>query len=76
MSELIDYDVPGMASRALYLISDQLLKHKVALEGFLYEISVEQDSASGKATAFNWRRTTPIAKTLPGFYCLRANEAE
>jgi transposase len=36
LGELIDYDFPGMELKALYRISDQLLKHKVALEGFLY----------------------------------------
>jgi hypothetical protein len=75
LGELIDYDFPGMDLKALYRISYQLLKLKVALEGFLYEISVEQYSASGKATAINWQRTTPLAETLPGVYCLRTNEA-
>jgi len=37
LGELIDYDFLGMELKALYRISDQLLKHKTALEGFLYE---------------------------------------
>lgn len=41
-----------------------------------YEISVEQDPDSGKATTIRWQRTKPIAETLPGVYCLRTNEAD
>ncbi len=37
LGELIDYDFLDMDLMALYRISDQLLKHKEALEGFLYE---------------------------------------
>jgi hypothetical protein len=37
LGELIDYDFLRMEFKALYRISDQLLKHKAALEGFLYE---------------------------------------
>jgi hypothetical protein len=37
LGELIDYDFLAMDLMALYRISDQLLKHKRALEGFLYE---------------------------------------
>ncbi len=36
LGELIDYDFSGLELKALYRISDQLLKHKAALEGFLY----------------------------------------
>jgi transposase len=36
LGELIDYDFLAMDLMALYRISDQLLKHKGALEGFLY----------------------------------------
>jgi hypothetical protein len=36
LGELIDYDFAGMELKALYRISDQLRKHKAALEGFLY----------------------------------------
>ena len=37
LGELIDFDFLGLDLMALYRISDQLLKHKRALEGFLYE---------------------------------------
>jgi transposase len=37
LGELIDFDFAGLDLMALYRISDQLLKHKAALEGFLYE---------------------------------------
>ena len=37
LGELIDFDFSGLDLMALYRISDQLLKHKGALEGFLYE---------------------------------------
>ena len=36
LGELIDFDFLGLDLMALYRISDQLLKHKGALEGFLY----------------------------------------
>ena len=39
-----------------------------------YEISVEHDAVSAKATAIRWQRTKPIEQTLPGVYCLRTNE--
>jgi hypothetical protein len=36
LGELIEYDFSALELKALYRISDQLLKHKAALEGFLY----------------------------------------
>ena len=39
-----------------------------------YEIRVEHDAVSAKATAMRWQRTKPIEQTLPGVYCLRTNE--
>jgi transposase len=51
------------------------LRQKYSRAAQYYEISVEQDPSSGKATAIHWQRITPIAKTLPGVYCLRTNEA-
>lgn len=51
------------------------LRQKYSRAAQYYEISVEQDLSSGKATAIHWQRTTPIAKTLPGVYCLRTNAA-
>jgi transposase len=52
------------------------LREKYARAAQYYEVSVEQDPASGKATAITWQRTKPIAETLPGVYCLRTNEAD
>jgi hypothetical protein len=37
LGELIDYDFESMSAMGLYRASDQLLKHKEALEGYLYE---------------------------------------
>ena len=52
------------------------LREKYARAAQYYEVSVEQDPASGKTTAITWQRTKPIAETLPGVYCLRTNEAD
>ena len=52
------------------------LREKYARAAQYYEVSVEHDPASAKATAIHWQRTTPIAETLPGVYCLRTNEEE
>jgi transposase len=51
------------------------LREKYARAAQYYEVTVEHDEASGKATAIAWQRTTPIAETFPGVYCLRTNEA-
>jgi len=52
------------------------LKQRYARAAQYYEISVEQDTATGKATAIHWQRITPIAQTLPGVYCLRTDQGE
>ena len=52
------------------------LREKYARAAQYYEVSVEHDEASAKATAITWKRTKPIAETLPGVYCLRTNEEE
>jgi transposase len=52
------------------------LRQKYSRAAQYYEVCVEQDPASGKATAIRWQRTKPIAETLPGVYCLRTNEAD
>jgi len=52
------------------------LREKYARAAQYYEVTVEHDPARAKATAIHWQRTTPIAETLPGVYCLRTNEAE
>jgi transposase len=50
------------------------LREKYARAAQYYDVTVEHEEASGKATAIGWQRTTPIAETLPGVYCLRTNE--
>ena len=52
------------------------LREKYARAAQYYEVSVEQDAASGKATAIAWQRTKPVEQTLPGVYCLRTNQAD
>lgn len=52
------------------------LRQKYARAAQFYAVDVEQDPASGKATAIHWRRIKPIAETLPGVYCLRTNQAD
>ncbi|MBP8291044.1 MAG: IS1634 family transposase [Chromatiaceae bacterium] len=41
-----------------------------------YDIRLEKDEASGKATALVWTRIIPTEDTLPGVYCLRTNQAD
>jgi transposase len=50
------------------------LREKYARAARYYEVTVEHDQARAKATAIRWQRTTPIAETLPGVYCLRTNQ--
>ncbi len=50
------------------------LKQTYAKAAQYYEITVEHDEASGKATSIHWNRRTPIKDTLPGVYCLRTNQ--
>jgi len=50
------------------------LKEKYSRAAQYYEITVEHDPLSGKATALHWRRHKPIDDTLPGVYCLRTNQ--
>ncbi len=50
------------------------LKEKYSRAAQYYEITVEHDPASGKATALHWQRQKPIDDTLPGVYCLRTNQ--
>ena len=52
------------------------LRQKYSRAAQYYEIRVEKDPPSGKATAIHWQRTTPIAETLPGVYCLRTNQEQ
>jgi transposase len=50
------------------------LKEKYARAARYYEISVQQDKKTGKATAIHWSRKTIIEDTQPGVYCLRTNQ--
>jgi len=52
------------------------LREKYARAAQYYDITVEHDESTAKATAIAWKRTKPIAETLPGVYCLRTNEDE
>ncbi len=50
------------------------LKQKYSRAAQYYEINVEHDQATGKASAIHWQRTKTIEQTLPGVYCLRTNQ--
>ena len=50
------------------------LKEKYSRAAKYYEITVEHDSVTGKATALHWQRHKSIDDTLPGVYCLRTNQ--
>lgn len=52
------------------------LREKYARAAQYYEVIVEHDESTAKATAMRWQRIKPIAETLPGVYCLRTNEAD
>jgi len=52
------------------------LREKYARAAQYYEVTVEHDASTDRATAITWQRTKPIAETLPGVYCLRTNEAD
>ena len=52
------------------------LREKYARAAQYYDVTVEHEECTGKATAISWQRTKPIAETLPGVYCLRTNEEE
>jgi transposase len=41
-----------------------------------YDIRLEKDAASGRATALHWTRSVPTEDTLPGVYCLRTNQTD
>jgi transposase len=50
------------------------LQEKYSRAAKYYEITVEHDPVSGKATALHWQRHKSIDDTLPGVYCLRTNQ--
>jgi hypothetical protein len=41
-----------------------------------YDIRLEKDEASGRATALHWERIAPTEDTRPGVYCLRTNHTD
>jgi transposase len=49
-------------------------KQKYARVAQYYDIEVEHDPTTTKATAITWRRTTLTEATHPGVYCLRTNQ--
>jgi transposase len=49
------------------------LKQRYARAARYYDIRVEQDTNTGKATAIYWKRNQSVDDTLPGVYCLRTN---
>ena len=51
------------------------LKQKYSRAAQYYEVTVEHDKASDKASAIHWQRNKTIKDTLPGVYCLRTNQA-
>lgn len=52
------------------------LRQRYARVARYYEIRVEQDEASGQATALHWQRLVPTEDILPGVYCLRTDRQE
>jgi len=52
------------------------LKQRYARAARYYDITVDQDPNTGKASAIHWKRNQTIDDTLPGVYCLRTNHDE
>ena len=52
------------------------LREKYARAAQYYDVTVEHEESTAKATAITWQRIKPIAETLPGVYCLRTNETD
>jgi transposase len=52
------------------------LKQKYARAARYYDVTVEHDPLTGKASAVHWQRNHTIDDTLPGVYCLRTNQNE
>jgi transposase len=50
------------------------LKQKYARAARYYDVNVERDEATAKASAIHWQRTQTLDETLPGVYCLRTNQ--
>ena len=41
-----------------------------------YDIRLEKDEATARATTLHWTRIVPTEDTLPGVYCLRTNQSD
>lgn len=41
-----------------------------------YDIRVDKDESTRRATALHWTRRVPTEDTLPGVYCLRTNQTD
>ena len=52
------------------------LKQRYARAARYYDITVDQDPNTGKASAIHCKRNQTIDDTLPGVYCLRTNHDE
>jgi len=52
------------------------LRQRYAKVARYYELHLEKDEASGRATALHWQRLVPTEEILPGVYCLRTNQAD
>ncbi len=52
------------------------LKQKYSRAAQYYEVTVEHDKATGKASAIHWQRHKTIKDTHPGVYCLRTNQKQ
>lgn len=52
------------------------LKERYARAAQYYEIRVNHDESTGKATSIQWTRSKAIVDTLPGVYCLRTNQTQ
>lgn len=52
------------------------LKQKYARAARYYDVMVDQDPTTDKASALHWQRNQTINDSLPGVYCLRTNQSE
>ena len=52
------------------------LRQQYSRAAHYYDITVEPDEASAKATAIRWKRNKTVDETLPGVYCLRTNQGQ
>jgi transposase len=52
------------------------LRQQYSRAAHYYDITVEPDETSAKATAIRWERNKTVDETLPGVYCLRTNQGQ